>query len=561
MTRRITRPFAKIASRMPLLFRSRRKSAVLLFALALLGAAPSSAQIKLPGLPPGPTPTPATEVEADPYGRETPHGCFFGFLNAVENGNYKTAAEYLQIPPALASAREQIARQLQVVFDHRLITRDLDLVSRNPQGTSGDGLPPDLEKVAEVRGNLDVVLARVEDGKPPIWLISWDTVRECRRVYDRLQLLDLDGKLPGFMVRSRLGAMPLWQVAAFLLLFPILYGIAWVLVSLTFALVRLVRKGDPASRVRVWVPGAQSPVTFLLTLLLHRAAVEWMGMPALYRLFYNRILVVLLLGGLFWLLSRLVDAVDRRVFARYIGTAGRQTTLSLLRRFLKIVAFVLVLLLGLAYFGVNLTATLAGLGIGGLVLAFAAQKSLENLFGGVAVLADRALTVGDVCRIGAAPMGEIEDITLWATRIRTQERTVLSIPNGVVAASQIENLSRRDKFLFNPVVGIVYDTKAEQLEKVLASIREMLAAEPRVQTRDARVQLVRLGASALEIEIFAYVRAADRPGFVAIQEELLLKIIRIVEGAGTSLAFPSQTVYVRRDDRGAGTPSSLDSRS
>ncbi len=526
---------------------------MILLALAIGAAAPAAAQLRLPGVPAGPTPTPAAEPEADPYGRETPHGCFFGFLNAVENGNYKTASQYLQIPPALSSAREEIARQLQVVFDHRLITRDLDLVSHNPQGTSGDGLPPDLEKVAQVRGNLDVVLVRVEDGKPPIWLISWDTVRECRRVYDRLQLLDLDRKLPRFMVRTRLGAMPLWQVTAFLLLFPILYGIAWVLVSLTFALARLVRKGDPASPVRVWVPGAQSPVTFLLTLLLHRAAVEWMGISALYRLFYNRILAVLLLGGLFWLLSRMVDALDRRVFARYIGgAAGRQTTLSLLRRFLKIVAFVIVLLLGLAFFGVNLTTTLAGLGIGGLVLAFAAQKSLENLFGGIAVLVDRALSVGDVCRIGAAPLGEIEDITLWATRIRTQERTVLSIPNGAVASSQIENLSRRDKFWFHPVVGLVYDTKAEQLEKILAGLREMLAAEPRVQTRDARVQLARLGASALEIEIFAYVRAADRPGFDAIQEELLLKIIHIVEGAGTSLAFPSQTIYLRRDDRGAG---------
>jgi len=326
--------------------------------------------------------------------------------------------------------------------------------------------------------------------------------------------------------------------------------VAWVLVTSIFALLRLVRRRKSETPVGYWAKSARNPVTVLLTLLLHRAAVEWMGMPALYRLFYNRILVVLLLGGLFWLLSRMVDALDRRVFVRYIGgTAGRQTTLSLLRRFLKIVAFVIVLLLGLAFFGVNLTATLAGLGIGGLVLAFAAQKSLENLFGGVAVLADQALSVGDVCRIGTAPMGEIEDITLWATRVRTQDRTVLSIPNGTVASSQIENLTRRDKFWFNPVVGVVYDTKVEQLEKVLAGLREMLAAEPRVQTRDARVSLARLGPSALEIQVFAYVRAADRPGFDAIQEELLLKILRIVQDAGTSLAFPSQTVYVRRDDR------------
>ena len=531
----------------------RTKSAALLFALALLAPARGAAQLTLPGVPPGPTPTPA-EPTADPYDRETPHGCFFGFLHAAEKGNYKAAASYLQIPPALASAREEIARQLQVVFDHRLVIRDLDLVSRNPRGSNADSLGQGLEKVAELRGegNLDVVLVRMERAEPPIWLISWETVRECRRLYDRLTLPDLDRKLPRFMVQTRLGALPLWQVAAFILLLPILYGIAWVLVSVTFALVRFVRRRASDAPVGFWAQSARNPVTVLLTLLLHRAAVEWMGMPALYRLFYNRILMVLLLGGLFWLLARMIDALDRRVFSRYIGAAGRQTTLSLLRRFMKIVAFVVVLLMGLAFFGVNLTATLAGLGIGGLVLAFAAQKSLENLFGGVAVLVDRAVSVGDVCRIGTAPMGEIEDITLWATRIRTQDRTVLSIPNGTVASSQIENLTRRDKFWFRPVVGLVYDTKVEQVEKVLAGLREMLAAEPRVQTRDARVTLVRLGASALEIEIFAYVRAADRAGFDAIQEELLLKVIRIVQDAGTSLAFPSQTVYLRRDDRGTG---------
>ncbi len=556
MIRTERRSFAKIHFWMPDLSRIRRKPAVFVFfALALLAAARGTAQVTLPGLPPGPTPTPA-EPTADPYDRETPHGCFFGFLHAAEKGNYKTAALYLQVPPALASAREEIARQLQVVFDHRLVTRDLDLVSKNPQGSNADSPGQGLEKVAEVRGEgrLDVVLVRLERTEPPIWLISWETVRECRRLYDRLALPDLDQKLPRFMVQTRLGALPLWQVAAFILLLPILFGVAWALVTVSFALLRFLRRRTSETPVGYWAHSARNPVTFLLTLILHRVAVEWMGMPALYRLFYNRILAVLLLGGLFWLLSRMVDALDRRVFARYLGgAAGRQTTLSLLRRFLKIVAFVIVLLLGLAFFGVNLTTTLAGLGIGGLVLAFAAQKSLENLFGGIAVVVDRALSVGDVCRIGSAPLGEIEDITLWATRIRTQERTVLSIPNGTVASSQIENLSRRDKFWFHPVVGLVYDTKAEQLEKILADLREMLAAEPRVQTRDARVQLARLGASALEIEISAYVRAAERPGFDAIQEELLLKIVRIVDAAGTSLAFPSQTIYVRRDDRGAAT--------
>ena len=165
------------------------------------------------------------------------------------------------------------------------------------------------------------------------------------------------------------------------------------------------------------------------------------------------------------------------------------------------------MLLGLASFGVNLTATLAGLGIGGLALAFAAQKTLANLFGGVAVLTENVIRVGDTCRIGGQ-LGEVEDVTLWSTRLRTSERTVLSIPNGMVMESPIENLSRRDKFWFHPVVGLVYETTGDQLRRVLEGIRGMLAADPRVDTADARVRFLRLGESSLDLEVFAYVRSA-----------------------------------------------------
>ncbi len=208
--------------------------------------------------------------------------------------------------------------------------------------------------------------------------------------------------------------------------------------------------------------------------------------------------------------------------------------------------FVLVVLLALPFFGVNITATLAGLGIGGLVLAFAAQKSLENVFGGFAILSDRPLSVGDTCRIGGQ-LGEIEDITLWATRLRTNERTVVSIPNAAVMTGQIENLTSRDKFWFHPTVGLAYETTPAQMRAVLEGIRSLIAADPRVETEGSRVRFARLGASSLDIDVFAYVWTATYGEFLAVQEELLLSTLDIVERVGTSVAFPSQTVYVRPD--------------
>ena len=231
------------------------------------------------------------------------------------------------------------------------------------------------------------------------------------------------------------------------------------------------------------------------------------------------------------------------VVSNYIGVR-QGATVSTTAVIARLVPLFGLIVLALPVFGVNVTATLAGLGIGGLVLAFAAQKSLENVFGGFAMLADKPLTVGDTCRIGGQ-LGEIEDVTLWATRLRTNERTVVSIPNGAVMAGQIENLTRRDKFWFHPTVGLDYATTPAQMRQVLENIRNLMVADPRVETEGSRARFVRLGASTLDVDVYGYVRAESYAEFLGVQEDLLLRILDIVEQAGTSVAFPTQTVHVR----------------
>jgi MscS family membrane protein len=212
-------------------------------------------------------------------------------------------------------------------------------------------------------------------------------------------------------------------------------------------------------------------------------------------------------------------------------------------RILKVVVFLLAILGMLAAFGVDLTATLAGLGIGGLALAFAAQKSLENLFGGFMVLGGGAIRIGDVCRVGNH-LGEVEDITLTSTRLRTNSRTVVNIPNGQMATERVENLSRRDKFWFRHIVGMRYDTTPEQIEKVLAAWRAMFAADPRVDAATARARFLALAASSLDVELFAYVRVDGFDAFLVVQEEMLLRVLRVAAENGVGIAFPSTSVYL-----------------
>jgi MscS family membrane protein len=196
--------------------------------------------------------------------------------------------------------------------------------------------------------------------------------------------------------------------------------------------------------------------------------------------------------------------------------------------------------------GVNLSAALATLGIGGIAIALAAQKTIENLFGGISILTDRVMRVGDLCRVGDT-IGTVEDIGLRSTRIRTDERGLISVPNGSLATANVENLSARDKMRVFARIGLRYETSREQLEAVLAKVTAMLRGHPRVESTSAWIRLARLGESALELEMQAYVMTREFSDFTAVREELLMSVMEIVESCGTSLAFPSRTVYIANE--------------
>jgi len=141
----------------------------------------------------------------------------------------------------------------------------------------------------------------------------------------------------------------------------------------------------------------------------------------------------------------------------------------------------------------------------------------------------------------------VEDIGLRSTRIRTLDRTVVTIPNGQFASMSLENFAKRDKIWFHPKFGLRYETSADQLRYVLAQIRRLLYEHERVELGSARIRFVRFAGDSLELEIFAYVLTADFGEFLAIQEDILLRIMDIVKDAGAVFAIPSQTLYLGRD--------------
>ena len=205
---------------------------------------------------------------------------------------------------------------------------------------------------------------------------------------------------------------------------------------------------------------------------------------------------------------------------------------------LLIFAGVLVILY---YFGVNPTAVVAGLGVGGIAVALAAQKTLENVIGGVSLVLDRVIRVGDTLKVGDV-RGTVEDMGLRSTRIRTLDRTVISVPNGQIANMTLENLSARDKFRFYLILPLRYGTTSPQMHNVLDRIRGLLEESQNVEPDSIRVHFLRFGRSSLDVEIFAYVLTCDFKQFLAIQEKLLLRITECLESAGVQIARPLQTV-------------------
>jgi MscS family membrane protein len=489
-----------------------------------------------------PAAPPAQQAATDALGRETPRGTMLGFVRAAQRARYSTAAQYLQVAEvARATTGAKLANQLRVLMDHGYFG-NLDLISDRREGSVDDGIPPTRERVGAItisdEERLEIELVRVNAGEQgaPVWLVSAETLRDVPAAYQRVGLLGIESHLPEWLVEGRPLQMPLWQWVATLLALPAALGLGRLLVA-----VMLLPK-------RLASGSAVAPLTIMAGLFLHWLWIYAIRMPLLYRQYYNRVLAIVLVIVVTWLLWRLIDRAVHRARERAMttGQVGRGSLLVLGRRVIKVLMATALLLSILAALGFRITPLLTGLGISGIAIALAAQKTIENFIGGVSVLSDQVIRVGDLCQFGDK-IGHVEDIGLRSTRIRTIERTELSIPNGAVANMNVENISLRDKIVFKTAFGLRYDTTADQLRCVLADIRRMLYSHPLVETESVRARLLNLGGSALEIEIFLYVMTPDFREFAAAREDILIRVVDIVEAAGTGFAFPSQTIYLSRD--------------
>src|SRR5262245_48494103 len=431
-----------------------------LVALALASPAPAA------GPPAGSaTASQAAPPPTDEYGRGTPLGTARGFLDATALRNYHRATSYLdlrRLPHAdVATRGPELARQLRVVLDNTVY--DLGTISDEPEGRVEPGLQKNRELIGRVqtdKGSFSVLLERVpRDDGVPIWQFSNVTVSRIPDLYRELSYGLVGERLPPFLVETRVLRLALWQWIGL----AILLGLSALIACL------VVRPGLPLSRRLAIRAGydvtdptfgrALSPLRGLLGLIVFKAGEPSLALPVSVRPLIIGIQKFLLVIIMAWLALRLIEIMSQIVRKSLLRRQEppSQPVIDFITRGLKIVVSVLAVLMLLEAVGVHVSALVAAIGVGSIGVALAAQRTVENLFGGLAVVGDRPVQEGHFCKVGQQ-QGTVERIGLWSTRVRTPDRSVITIPNAQFLTLQVENLQERDRILFNTNLRLRYES-------------------------------------------------------------------------------------------------------
>jgi MscS family membrane protein len=351
----------------------------------------------------------------------------------------------------------------------------------------------------------------------------------------------LEDHLPASLQRHGPRGLRWWQWLALPIAALLALAIGWLVGWLSRRL--LLRLTAPGPGTRELMARLRPPVTVFWSLVAASALRPVLALDAASDQVLERWLGAGFVLVVFWGAYRAIDGAFRVLgeapAAR--SNAGLQGLLPLLRKIAKVVALALGVVAVLSQLGFQVTSLLAGLGIGGLALALAAQKTVENLIGSLAIGVDQPFRVGDFVQVEGTS-GTVETVGMRSTRIRTLDRTLVTIPNGKLADLRIESLAARDRFRLLVTLRLRYGTSPEQLRRVLREVEATLAAHPARGPETPQVRLMELGESALVVEVMAWLTSAGWNEFLGQREALLLRFMEIVEGAGVSFAFPTRTV-------------------
>jgi MscS family membrane protein len=290
----------------------------------------------------------------------------------------------------------------------------------------------------------------------------------------------------------------------------------------------------------------RSPLRMLASVGVMRVGIVPLALHEDGRRIAIQILLALFALALVWGALRSIDVMSAHL-SRASWAVERPSNRALVGLISRIAKVVIIVIAGIGFLsgiGLPVASLLAGLGIGGIALAFGAQKTVENLFGAVSIGVDRPFREGDFVKVEDQVLGTVEEVGLRSTRIRTLDRTIVTLPNGRISEMRIETFAVRDRIRLYTVLNLVYETTAAQMQQVLAGLEEVLRKHPSIWPEDISVRFMQFGSSSLDVEVMAWFQTTDFNQFKVMRQDVLIQFMEVVERAGSSFAFPTRTVHV-----------------
>ncbi|MBE8728194.1 mechanosensitive ion channel family protein [Flavobacterium hungaricum] len=491
----------------------------------------------------------------DSLGRRTPQGTVNGFIKAIGDQNYLRASQYFVLSKRSyrkTAERIRIAKTFQQLLDQGGNFSPSSIISNKELGRIDDDLSTGIDLVGSISTDKTAIPLYLEnqsdDSQPAVWLFSAETIEAIMSADIKGEKTFLDRVLPNVLIEKKLGNVPIGHWAVVVIMTVVSYLLSRLLIFMfVFVIQKLWRKAASEKGTAI-IEAFTLPVQMYLTVILFVAFTQRMGISIVVRQRFSIIIITIGILAFLILLWRMTDFVTMYTRSR-MNRRGRISAISailFLSRATKVAIVFIGIIALLGIIGVDVTAGLAALGIGGIALALGAQKTIENFVGSVSLIADQPLRVGDYCRVDDIK-GTVESIGMRSTTIRTSARTIVTIPNGQLSASKIENFAHRDRFLFNPIFNFRMETTPDQMRYLLVELRSLLYAHPAVLNSPPIVRFTGITADAFKVEITAYIEAVNADISQEVQEDILLRMIDIIEKSGTALAYPSQTLHVSRD--------------
>jgi MscS family membrane protein len=470
-------------------------------------------------------------VPKDDFERGQPRSAIAGYLRALRSGDLTLATNYLDYrnlsEKTLSVGKEELARQLGVVLN-RTLWVDLNSISSLKEGRKNDNLPSYRELVGKVDyqgSNVDILLQRVPraQDKVKIWKISNATVEKIPRLFKRYSYSPLGEFLAKKLPAVDLFGVMLWQWLYFILMLVLYYLIAKVLTwVVAFGIKRIYKK--VSNEVLRFI---KEPFALLIAVIFARNFHDEANVTVALRAVTEG--STLLIIAWCWVSFRFIDLMKVLLAEKFVAQ-DKPLAVYLLRpagTVIKIMIFSIAALNWLENLGFNASTLLAGLGIGGLAIALAAQKTVENIIGAITLYTSAPIKIGNFCRFGNS-LGVVEEIGLRATRIRTIDRSVIYVANAKFIDMNIENYSEREKMAFKPKIFLAPDTPQENIDALLEAIRGMLSSTDSLAATPLRSHFKAYTIYGLELDIFAYVNTTDFDVFLDEINQLNLNILALL---------------------------------